>query len=187
MPTITLIGYRGTGKSTVARELARRLGCRWWDADVELERRLGTTIADLVRDRGETAFRDEEAKLLVRLLDEVAGVLATGGGVILRPENRRILGENGGCVAWLTAPAEVIRHRLAADPTTATRRPGLSGADPLAEVDAALAFREPLYRECARHRFDTSLMPAAGIADEIIRALDLRETPPRGPTGRGPA
>ncbi len=172
MPRVTLIGYRGTGKSTVAAALAQRLGCPWWDADVELERVVGTSIASFVRERGEAKFRDQESVVLEELLAKPDGVLATGGGVILRPGNRERLREQGGCVVWLTAPGPILRRRLAADPTTASRRPGLSGADPLAEIDAALSTREPLYRECAGVVIDTSQASPEEVIEAIFRGLE---------------
>ncbi|MFM7108539.1 MAG: shikimate kinase [Planctomycetaceae bacterium] len=177
MPRITLVGYRGTGKSTVAALLAARLGCGWIDADAVLEERLGTTIAALARDRGERAFRDAESTILRDLLASCPGVLATGGGVVLRPENRELLRGAGRPVAWLTAAAGVIRGRLAADPLTRDRRPALAGdaaagGDPLAEVDAALADREPLYREVADVAFDTTADPPERVAERIAAWLD---------------
>lgn len=178
MPTVTLIGYRGTGKSTVAAALAQMLGCPWWDADVELERVVGMSIASFVREHGEPRFRDEESTVLETLLGRPDGVLATGGGVILRPGNRESLRERGGRVVWLTAPSPILRRRLAADPTTASRRPGLTGADPLAEIDAALAAREPLYRECAGEVIDTSIDSPESIVAAILRGL---ETPIASP------
>lgn len=174
MPRITLVGYRGTGKSTVAALVAGRLGCGWVDADAALETRLGTTIAAVVHERGEPAFRDAEAAILHELLGAEAGVLATGGGVVLREENRAILRRLGRPVIWLTAPADVIRARLAADPLTAARRPALAGADPLAEVEAALAAREPLYREVADAAFDTAAEPAE-VAAAIVAWLAARD------------
>ncbi len=176
MPRVTLVGYRGTGKSTVAALLAERLGCAWLDADAALEARLGTTIAGLVHGRGEPAFRDAEESLLRELLDSCGGVLATGGGVVLRPGNREALRGRGRPVAWLTAPADVIRGRLAADPLTRDRRPALSAAasvagDPLAEVDAALASREHLYREVADAAFDTACEPPERVAERIAAWL----------------
>jgi len=175
MPRITLVGYRGTGKTTVAALLAARLGCDWCDADVELERRLGTTISALVRDRGEAAFRDAETAVLRDLLASVGGVLATGGGVVVRPDNRNLLRRHGRPVAWLTAPAETIRRRLAADPATGDRRPALAGGDPLAEVDAALAAREPMYREVAEAVFDTAASGPAEVVDALAAWLAARD------------
>lgn len=175
MPRVTLIGYRGTGKSTVAAILAARLGLPWLDADAVLEERVGGPIAALVDRRGEAAFRDVEAAVLRDLLPGFAGVLATGGGVVLRTENRLLLREAGRPVVWLTAPAEVIRRRLAADPHTPTRRPALHGADPLAEVDAALAAREPLYEATADVTFDTAPEPPESVAARILAWLERRD------------
>ncbi|NBW85828.1 MAG: shikimate kinase [Planctomycetia bacterium] len=167
MPRITLIGYRGTGKSTVAGILARRLQCPWHDADAVLETRIGNTIAAFVRKRGEPAFRDEEAAVLRELLEQ-PGVLATGGGVVLRAENRELLRRLGRPLVWLQAPVDVLRRRLAADPATAERRPALSGADPLAEVEEALRTREPLYSECADAAFDVAADAPERIAARIL-------------------
>ena len=183
MPMVTLIGYRGTGKSTVAAALAQRLGCPWWDADVELERAVGTSIATLIREHGEARFRDQESVVLEEFLAKPDGVLATGGGVILRPGNRERLRERGGCVVWLTAPSPILRRRLAADPTTVSRRPGLTGADPLAEIESILAAREPLYRACADVVIDASVASPDEVVESILRALAApagaaRPTPP---------
>jgi shikimate kinase len=179
MPRITLIGYRGTGKSTVAGILARHLDCPWHDADAVLETRIGGTIAAFIRERGEPAFRDEEVAVLRELLEQ-PGVLATGGGVVLRAENRELLRRRGRPVAWLEAPADVLRRRLAADPATADRRPALSGADPLAEIEEALHTREPLYRECADAVFDAASDAPHSVA---ARILDWLAT---APSARGP-
>jgi shikimate kinase len=186
MPRLTLVGYRGTGKSTVGALLARRLGCGWADADVVLEERVGCTIAAIVRDRGEPAFRDVESAVLGDLLARDDLVLATGGGVVLRAENRRLLVERGRPVVWLQAPADVIRARLAADPTTRDRRPALAGGDPLAEVEGALAAREPLYRECADLAVDAATEDPTAIADRILAWCE-RTWAARGPLSEPPA
>lgn len=167
MERVTLIGYRGCGKSTVAALLAARTGLPWVDADAELEQRLGCSIAELIRSRGEEVFRDEESRVLADLLEGQSCILATGGGVVLRPGNRDLLRRLGRPVVWLTAPAAVVRQRLAADPSTASRRPGLAGGDPLAEVADALAVRDPLYRGCADVVFDASSDAAAEVAARI--------------------
>lgn len=172
MPRVTLVGYRGTGKSTVAAVVAERLGVAWRDADAVLEDRIGSSIAALVGSRGEAVFRDVETQVLRDTLPTFTGVLATGGGVVLRPENRLLLRERGRPVVWLTAPADVIRRRLAADPTTVARRPALDGGDPLDEVAAALQAREPLYREVADVAFDTESDPPGVVAERILAWLD---------------
>jgi len=171
MPRITLIGYRGTGKSSVAAAIAARLGCQWTDADVALEKRLGCSIAELVRERGEPAFREQESRLLETLLEECSGVLATGGGVVLADCNRDLLRARARPVVWLTAPAAVIRARLAGDPSTQSRRPALLGGDPLAEVAVVLEQREPLYRQCADAVFDTASASVEEVAAGVARWL----------------
>lgn len=181
MPRLTLIGYRGTGKSTVAAALARQLGCDWRDADAVLEEQVGNSIARLVHERGEPFFRDEESAVLARLLAEFDGVLATGGGVVLKSENRDLLRAQGRPVVWLTASADVIRSRLAADPTTGDRRPALSGTDPLAEVAPTLEAREPLYRQCADVAFDTGALAVETIVARIIAWLDEHGEGERAP------
>lgn len=171
MPRISLIGYRGSGKSTVAALVAERLACGWLDADIELEREVGMSIAALVTAHGEAAFRDAEAATLDRLVRGYPGVLATGGGAVLRPGNRELLRRHGRPVAWLAASADVLRRRIAADPASATRRPALGGRDPLADVAPALAEREPFYRECADVVVDVAEEPPAQIADRLVRWL----------------
>ncbi len=171
MPRVTLVGYRGSGKSAVAAALADRLGCGWCDADVVLEREVGMTITDLVSRRGEQAFRDAEATLLERLLDRESGVLATGGGVVVRDANRELLRARARPVIWLSAPVDVLRARLAADPTTRSRRPALAGGDVLDEVAAAVSVREPLYRQVADGVIDTAIDTPVKLADRIIAWL----------------
>lgn len=179
MPVITLVGYRGTGKTTVAAALAARLGCEWVDADVVLEERVGTSIAALVRERGETTFRDEESIILAELLASCAGVLATGGGAVLRPLNRERLRAHGRPIVWLTASCAVIRRRLAADPHTASRRPALAGADPLDEIDSTVAHRAPLYREVADAMIDTGALEPADVTGRIVEWLASGAAPGR--------
>ena len=171
MMRLTLIGYRGCGKSTVAALLAPRLGILVVDADEVVEQRAGMSIAALIADRGEAGFRDLESIVLAELLAGPPLILATGGGVVLRQANRELLRDRGRPVIWLDAAADVVRARLAADPMTAVRRPGLSGADPLAEVADTLAAREPHYRSCADVRFDTGVEPAGRIAERIVEWL----------------
>lgn len=159
MPRVTLIGSRGTGKSTVGERVAQRLGVEFVDADLALEQRCGMTIAQLVRERGEGAFRDMESALLAELLERCTGVLATGGGVVVRPANRELLRRRGRPVVWLSAPADVVRSRLTADPATLSRRPPLVGADPLTEIEVVLREREPLYRQTADAIVEASASP----------------------------
>lgn len=174
MPRLTLVGFRGTGKSTVAEAVASRFGCGWHDADVEFERRFGGSVAGFFAAHGEQAFRDREEELLEQLLGGCAGVLSTGGGVVLRPGNRRRLLERGRPIVWLDASAEAVRSRLARDPSTSGRRPSLTGDDPFAEVEKLLAEREPLYAEVADLRLDTTDSSPEAVVVRIVDWLGTR-------------
>ncbi len=162
---IYLIGYRGTGKSTVALRLAANLGWEWCDADAELEAHFGVTIRHIFESASEADFRAKEAFILEKLSHRERCVIATGGGVVLRPANRAILKQ--GFVAWLTAPAEIIWQRLQCDATTTERRPELVGGG-LGEITELLAVREPLYRECATCKIDTTQREPVEVAETIM-------------------
>lgn len=166
---ISLIGYRGTGKTTVAKLLARRLNCEWADADVILEHQSKRTIADIFANEGESHFRELESNVLAMLIangSKIQFVLATGGGVILSAKNRESL-IGAGPVIWLTAPAEVIHQRITTDPTTGERRPDLTADGGLKEVETVLAARESLYRESASQTINTDGKSPDEIVDEI--------------------
>ena len=162
---IFLIGYRGTGKSTVAAALSAKFGWPWVDADAIIEEAAGRTIRQIFADEGEAGFRDRETLTLAKLAETRNSIIATGGGVVLRPENRERL--KSGFVVWLTAPADVIWRRLQADPLTAERRPNLAQGG-LAEIEALLAVREPLYRACADEVVDASQDRPDAVAAAII-------------------
>jgi shikimate kinase len=171
-----LIGYRGTGKTSVARPLALRLGWDWVDADVEIELRAGKSIASIFADDGEPAFRDLEAQVLADLAKRDKLVVACGGGVVLRPENRDIL-KRGGQVVWLQAAVETIVERLAADVSTSARRPSLTRLGQADEVRHLLEEREPLYRECADVAIVTQGRDPSEIAEIIVQKLNLGRRP----------
>jgi len=172
MPTtpLALIGYRGTGKTTVAQLLAERLNYDWIDADVEVERRAGKSIATIFETSGEETFRDLETEVVADLCQRELTVLALGGGAILRETNQKYLAQ---CqqIVWLKASAETIAQRLSSDPTTADRRPNLTNRGGLHEIEQLLAVREPIYRACATLEVDTEDKDPAEIADEIVASL----------------
>lgn len=169
---IVLIGYRGAGKSTVARLLALRLGWPWVDADVEIELKAGKSIAAVFADDGEEAFRDLESQVLAELLGRDGLVVAAGGGAVLREANRRRL-QARGRVVWLRAAPDTLLRRVGGDATTAGRRPKLTTAGGPAEVERLLAQRVPLYQQCAELSLDTERKDPAEIAAEIARHLNL--------------
>jgi shikimate kinase len=171
--SIALIGYRGTGKTTVAQRLAMQLGWDWVDADVEVELRAGKSIAAIFADDGEPAFRDLEAAVVAELCQRTETVIALGGGAVLRKENQLAIKESGRAVVWLQASVDAIERRIAADPATAARRPNLTNSPGRTEIERLLAERTPTYRACATLEVDTDDKAPAEIADEIVAALGL--------------
>jgi shikimate kinase len=167
---ITLIGYRGTGKSTLAAPLAQRLGWEWLDADVELERRAGRSIQQIFATDGEPEFRRLERELLAELLRRDRLVIAAGGGAIGNEATRADL-KTAGPVIWLQSSAETIERRLATDPTTGQRRPNLTSSGGRAEIDRLLALREPWYRECATITLGTDTKATEELVEETLRQL----------------
>jgi len=168
-PLILLIGYRCTGKTTVARLLADRLGWHWLDADEVLEKRRGRSIVEIFQQDGESAFRELETAILAELCALNEHVIATGGGVILQEGNRSLL-RRSGQVVWLTADVETIWQRLQADASSGKPRPLLSVGGRV-EVEQMLRAREPLYRESADIIVDTRARKPEQIVDEIASVL----------------
>ncbi|MFO0900924.1 MAG: shikimate kinase [Pirellulales bacterium] len=167
---LVLIGYRGAGKTSVARQLALALGWDWVDADVEIELKAGRSIAAIFAEQGEPAFRDLESQTLAKLLGRTKLIVAAGGGAVVRCENRKLL-RRGGPVVWLQASPETIWRRIQADASTAARRPNLTGFGGLAEVQTLLAQRTPWYAECASLTVDTEGKSVEQICQEILAGL----------------
>ncbi len=164
---VSLIGYRATGKTTVARLLSEALGCPWVDSDREIERQAGKSIAEIFAEDGELAFRNFEERIIAELCMKKELILATGGGAIMRENTRRILKESGP-VLWLTASAETILERMNGDSTTKTSRPSLTNLSALDEIRRLLEYREPMYRECATMEITTELCSPEEIAQQLL-------------------
>jgi shikimate kinase len=175
---IALIGYRGTGKTSVAKRLSQRLGWPWVDADDEIEAAAGKSIAVIFSDDGEERFRDLEVSVTAELTQRDQLIVAHGGGVVLREENRHRLCQLNS-VVWLTASAATIHERLSSDPATTVRRPDLTTVGGLTEVVQLLAAREPLYRQCANVTIDTEGKAIDTIASDIMHALALSASDPK--------
>jgi shikimate kinase len=171
---VYLIGYRGSGKTAVAAALSEQLGWPWLDADAELERRAKQTIKQIFAHGGEPVFRDLEAAVAADLAQKDRHIIAWGGGVILREQNRKLLSQHGH-VVWLTAPAETLLARMQGDATTAERRPNLTGQGGLAEIRSLLEQRTPLYAACAQLTIDTERLSPAEIARQISAELHLQD------------
>lgn len=169
---VFLIGYRGAGKTTVAKVLAARLGWDWVDSDDRVEETTGQSIAQIFGEEGETAFRNLEEDVVRSLCEPHGTVVALGGGAVLRQASRDLI-RTAGPVVWLTASPAYLAERLEADPTTSARRPSLTGQSVLEEIKQVLAQRTPTYQSCATLMIDTEGKPPSAIADEIIQGLGL--------------
>lgn len=166
---ISLIGLPGSGKSTIGRQLARVWKLRFVDSDHVIEQRLGSSIKDFFAVHGEAAFRDMEAQVLVELLqDKTASVISTGGGAILRPENRVTLRALS-TVFYLQSLPEDIARRLRTD----TTRPLMQGEDPLKRLRDLLQVRAPLYQETAHYVVDAARQNTAQVSRKICMQAEL--------------
>jgi len=167
--SVALIGMRGAGKSSVAPLLAARLGWPWLDLDAALSQQTGLTIAELMAREGEDGFRSREAGLLAASLAQPRRVLATGGGVILRADNRLRL-RDAAVVVYLSAAPATLWQRLRGDPAPGQRPPltSLPGPD---EVATLFAQRDPLYRATADLIVDTADRTPAELSQELCERL----------------
>jgi shikimate kinase len=176
---ISLIGYRGSGKTSAAPMLAERLGWQWADVDKEIELLTGHSIRHIFEYDGEIAFRDVESVVLSNICFRDHVVIATGGGAVLKPENRKRMREVG-AVVWLQASIQTLWQRINSDPRGMAARPALTNRDPYAEIELLLSEREPLYAEAATLVVNTDGLSTERIVDEImmeIAPLVPRETP----------
>lgn len=165
---ISLVGLPGSGKSTVGRHLARRLSLPLFDSDQLIEQRLGCSIREYFEREGEQRFRDLEAEVIDELTRLPSAIISTGGGAVLRPENRRRLHERGQVIYLRSRPEELYR-RLRHD----TKRPLLQVADPLQRLRDLYAVRDPLYRETAHYTIDTGRPSVNTLVNMIVMQLEL--------------
>jgi shikimate dehydrogenase len=159
--SVVLIGYRGAGKSTVGALLARRLGFRFIDTDVEVERREGISIAALFESGEEARFRRQERAVVAEIPRDVPCVVATGGGAPLNPASRVALREMGD-VFYLAGDLATLARRIAG-----SDRPSLTGKSAVEEIEAVLLERDPTYRAIADEIVDTSRRTPEEICDVI--------------------
>jgi shikimate kinase len=165
---VCLVGLPSSGKTTVGSSLARLLNAPFRDTDQWIELQTSSSVGEIFESAGEAAFRDLETKALSHLSQESC-ILATGGGIVLRAENRLILGE-ASVVVYLQASPEDLLNRLRND----RRRPLLQGVDRLAKLKELHRERDPLYRDVATH-----VLPVAGqTARRIARAIHERVVAP---------
>ncbi|MBS7808420.1 shikimate kinase [Variovorax sp. PCZ-1] len=173
------MGLPGSGKSTVGRQLARKLSASFLDSDHLIEQRLGCSIREYFEREGEGAFRDVEEAVLADAVDAHAQstnaqiVLATGGGAVIRENNRRLL-HSAGRVVYLRSSPEDLYKRLRHD----RNRPLLQGVDPMLRLRDLYAQRDPLYRETAHFQVETGRPSVATLVNMIAMQLDLAGVQP---------
>ncbi len=165
---IALVGLPGSGKSTVGRQLARRLDLPFIDSDLEIERRIGCSIREYFEREGEESFRAAEEATIAQITHAHTGVLSTGGGTALRSSNRDKLRASGQ-VIYLRANPEDVFRRLRHD----RNRPLLQVSDPLQRLRDLFAVRDPLYREAAHFVVDTGRPSVASLVNMIVMQLEL--------------
>ena len=170
---LTLIGYRGSGKTSVAEALAQKLGLTAVDSDQIIQQRAACTIKQIFERQGETAFRNLEAEVIADILSGPGTILSAGGGAILR-ENTRERMRSVGPVVWLTATPEELGRRIAADQVSSAQRPSLTDAGLLQEIESVLQQRTPIYEAASTLQIETEGKSPEEIAEEIIAALHLK-------------
>ncbi len=158
----------GGGKSTVGRHLARRLGLAFVDTDAAIERQIGCSIRTLFEQEGEERFREVESQVLADVIRAESGVVATGGGIVLRPANRELLHAETACVYLRSSPEELFR-RLRHD----TKRPLLQVSDPLARLRELFGSRDALYRQAAHFVVETGRPSVPTLVNMILMQLEL--------------
>jgi len=169
--SIILIGYRGSGKTTVGRLLAQNLSRPFMDADEKITGMAGQTIKEIFEKHGEEKFRSLESEVVGRLAKLDGHVLSLGGGALLREENRRAIAAGKHTVIYLKADPVELHRRIHSDAATAANRPNLTPlAGGIEEIRSVLAAREPIYRQMMTLEIDvTSSSPDQVV--EMIRKL----------------
>jgi shikimate kinase len=153
----------GAGKTTIGRQLAKALKLPFYDSDKAIEESTGVDIPTIFEFEGEEGFRDREQKMLQQLTKMDGIVLATGGGAILREENRKLLKENG-FIVYLQCSVERILERTRRD----AQRPLLNTDNPKERVETLFAQREPLYLSCADYKIDTGVLQSKVVVSQIL-------------------
>jgi len=167
---ITLIGYRGTGKSVVGEILSKRLQMKCIGMDARIIEKAGMSIPEIVEKHGWSAFRDMESEAVRELADQDNIIIDTGGGVIERAENIKVLNATS-CMIWLKASTKTIVKRIQGD----TERPSLTGEKSFTEeVEEVLERRTPIYASAAQYEIDTDLLTSEQVADRIVEIWTKR-------------
>ena len=164
---IVLIGFMGAGKSSTGKALARKTGLACFDTDEIVSKRFGLSVTEIFVQLGEEEFREAETEVLEQLAKAAPTIIVTGGGIVLRPENVKMLGELGTVVS-LEADEETLFRRISKRAT----RPLLQTENPRSTLADLLRVRAPLYRAAADIRLDTSRLTHDEVADAILRSIE---------------
>lgn len=164
---IYLIGPMGAGKSTIGRQLAKTKNLTFVDSDREIETRTGVSIATVFEYEGEAGFRKREQAVIQQMVERSPIVLATGGGVVVSPDNRDALRTHG-FVVYLTCSIDKLLHRTRSD----TERPLLQTGDRRQRIEDLMRDREPLYQQCAHYVVNTGEFPTKSAVALIVQAFE---------------
>jgi len=170
---IVLIGYRGSGKSTVGRRLAARLKLKFVDIDDLIEERQGVPISDIVKSHGWGHFRKLERNTIEEIARGDDLIIAPGGGAVLDTDNVTALRKNG-LIIWLKAEKQSLLKRMNQDPGTGTRRPTLTGKGTSDELKEVMSLREPIYEQVSEIQIDTSLLDVETVVEHVSAIVDER-------------
>jgi shikimate kinase len=170
--SIFLIGYRGSGKTTIGKRLADQLWQKFVDVDEIIVAKAGKSIKDIFEQDGEPAFRDLEEQAVKEAAGMPEHVIALGGGSVLRETNRAVIKAEGNKVIYLKCTPAELHKRIHGDPQTAEMRPSLThlGGD-LAEIEKLMADREPLYRQVMTAELDVTHLTPEDAVVYIVRLL----------------
>ena len=163
-----LIGYRGSGKTTVGRLLADELGWPFLDTDAEIEKNAGRPIREIFSEQGEEEFRRLESEAILATIQLNETIISLGGGACQRKANRETI-RSGGKSAWLTGDAETLWERISADLISDEQRPDLTGLGGLEEVKQLLEQRHENYAACADYKIETRELQPHEVAAQIVR------------------
>ena len=168
---VVLVGFRGSGKTSVGRVLAERLKREFVDCDEFIEKRTHLTIREIFERHGESHFRKLESEAITELAKLDGKVIATGGGAVLKYQNMQVFKRAGSRIYFLEIGPETASDRIQGDPTTRQRRPALTAKDPETEIREQITLRAPYYLKAADVVISADARTAVQVAEEILKDL----------------